>query len=70
MIEPDEGVRLRRTLVDRERSSVPCGCPHRKLEPTDVTLSSHAEKLAVFWPRIWSLDGIKVEVSRKHKLVI
>jgi len=34
-----------------ERGSAPCGRPHRKLEPTDVILSSsHAKKLAFFKP--------------------
>ena len=40
----------------------PCGRPHRKLklESTDVILSSsHAKKLATFFTRILSLDGIK-----------
>ena len=42
----------------------PCGRPHRKLklESTDVILSSsHAKKLASFFTRISSLDGIKSE---------
>ena len=35
----------------RWRESAPCGRPHRKLEPTDVVLSSsHAKKLAFFGP--------------------
>ena len=42
----------------------PCGRPHRKLKlkSTDVILSSsHAKKLASFFTRISSLDGIRSE---------
>ena len=45
-----------------EGGQAPCGCPHikLKLESTDVILSSsHAKKLASFFTRISSLDGIK-----------
>ena len=53
------------------RGSGRCGRPHRKLEPTDIILSSsHAKKLAFLWVRISSLDGIKVEIFRQYKLVI
>jgi len=39
--------------------SAPCGCLLRKLEPTDIILSSsHASELA-FFTRISSLGGIK-----------
>jgi len=35
----------------------PSGRPHRKLESTDVILSSsHAKKLALFWIGISSMD--------------
>jgi len=50
-------------------STAPCERPHRKLElKSDIIIlsSSHAKKLAVFWTRISSLDGIKsssVQVS-------
>ena len=40
------------------RGSAPCGCPHRKLEPTDIILSSssHAKKLVFFVPEflLWT----------------
>src|SRR6218665_1130000 len=55
------------------RGQAPCGRPHRKLklESTDVILSSSpAKKLASFFTRISSLDGIKVEIFRRYKLVI
>jgi len=39
------GVRLRWM-----RAEAPCGRPHRKLEPTDVILSSHVKKLAFCGP--------------------
>ena len=40
-----------------EAPILPCGCPHRKLYPTDVILpSSHAKKLAFFVPEfcLWT----------------
>ena len=37
--------------VDGERGSAPCGCPQKKLEPTDVILSSYA-KMEFFCTRI------------------
>ena len=41
-------------------SMSPCGRPHRKLEPTDIILSSsHAKKLAFSWTKISYSDGIK-----------
>jgi len=39
-----------------EEGLAPCGCPHRKSEPTDVIVSSsHAKKLTFFVPefRLW-----------------
>ena len=52
-------VRLRRTHADG-RSMRTSTQKIFKLEPTDVILSSsHAKKLAFFWTRILSLDGIK-----------
>ena len=47
-----------------EGGQAPCGRPHRnlKLKSTDVILSSsHAKKLASFFTRISSLDGITSE---------
>jgi len=40
----------------RGRGSVACGCSHRKLEPSDVILSSSRAKLAFFGPefRLWT----------------
>jgi len=55
-----KGVKLWWMAVDGGRGSAPCGCPHRKLEPTDVILSfSYAKKLAFLRMRILSFDGIK-----------
>ena len=40
------------------RESAPCGRPHRKLEPTDIILSSsHAKKLAFFCTRNSPSEG-------------
>src|SRR6218665_286874 len=61
--------------VDGWRGSSTCGRPYRKLklESTDVIMSSsHAKKLASFFTRISSLDGIKsgnfsaIEISNKN----
>ena len=41
--------------------SAPCGCPHRKLEPTSSCLSSRVKKLAFLCTIILSLEGIKRE---------
>ena len=38
-----KGVMLRWTQADGEQGLSPCGRPYRKLEPTDVILSSHAK---------------------------
>src|SRR6218665_1486794 len=47
-----EGVRLRWTPADGGGGYEPCGRLHRKLEPTDVFLSSSdAKKLVFFWTR-------------------
>src|SRR6218665_549220 len=67
------GVRLRWTHVDGGRDPAPCGRPHRKLklESTDVIQSSsHAKKLASFFTRFSSLDGIKSRIFLRYKLVI
>jgi len=51
--------------VNGARGSAPCGRPHRKLRPTDIVLSSHAEKLAflgqnfIFGRSKVALDRIK-----------
>jgi len=40
--------------------SAPCGCPHKKLVPTDIILSSsHAKNFAFFCTRISFSNGIK-----------
>ena len=63
-------------VAGRGRGSAPCGRPHRKfkLESSDTIMSScHAKKLASFFSRISSLDGIKSEsfaISISNKLLI
>ena len=52
------------------RGQAPCGRPRRKLESTDVILSSHVQKFVSFFTRILSLDRIKVEIFQRYKLVI
>ena len=54
-----------------EGGQAPCGRPHRKLESTDVILSSsHAKKLASFFYQNFVFHGIKVEIFRRYKFVI
>lgn len=44
-----------------EEGSVPCGLHKIKLQPTDVILySCHTRKLAGFFTRTLSVDGIKI----------
>ena len=44
---------LRWMHVDGRRRSAPCGCTNRKLEPTDIILSSsHARKLAFLYQNL------------------
>jgi len=69
---PHEGGRGQ-AQVDGGGGQAPCGRPHKKLklESTDVILSSsHAKKLAYFFTRISSLDGIKSGNFSRYKLVI
>ena len=55
----------------REGSPAPCGRPRRKLESTDVILSSsHAKKLATFFYQNFVFGQKKVEIFLRYKLLI
>jgi len=63
-------VKLKWTHVDRGGGSAPCGHSHRKLEPTDVIVSSlNAKKVVYFVPefRLWTEFPGRVEIFCGNK---